>query len=102
MYDFLARYQLTRDIGAQFEYSNLGVGLLGHALALRAGKSYEQLVKERILDPLDMDHTGIVLTPWMQRHLVKGHGAMAQVAAQLGPPDAGGRRTRCARRSPTC
>ena len=25
--------QLTRDIGSKYEYSNLGVGLLGHALA---------------------------------------------------------------------
>ena len=29
LYEFLSGYQLTRDIGAQFEYSNLGVGLLG-------------------------------------------------------------------------
>ena len=52
MFEFLGRYELTRDIGAQYEYSNLGVGLLGQALAHRAGKSYEALVKERILDPL--------------------------------------------------
>src|SRR5262249_55292167 len=44
MYAFLAGYQLTRDIGASYEYSNLGVGLLGHALALKAGTSYETLV----------------------------------------------------------
>jgi len=73
MFEFLGRYQLTRDVGAEFEYSNLGVGLLGQALAMRAGKSYEALVKERILDPLDMDHTGVTLTPWMQEHLAKGH-----------------------------
>jgi D-alanyl-D-alanine-carboxypeptidase/D-alanyl-D-alanine-endopeptidase len=73
MYEFLSRHELRRDPGAEFEYSNLGVGLLGHVLALRGGKSYEALVKERILDPLDMDHTAMTLTPWMQQHLVKGH-----------------------------
>jgi CubicO group peptidase (beta-lactamase class C family) len=52
MYDFISGYTLTRDIGSQFEYSNLGVGLLGHVLTLRAGKSYEELVRARILDPL--------------------------------------------------
>ena len=52
LFEFLGRYQLTRDIGAEFEYSNLGVGLLGQALAMRAGKTYEALVKERILEPL--------------------------------------------------
>jgi CubicO group peptidase (beta-lactamase class C family) len=75
MFEFLGRYQLTRDIGAEFEYSNLGVGLLGQALAMRAGKTYEALVKERILDPLHMDHTGVTLTPWMQEHLAKGYSA---------------------------
>jgi D-alanyl-D-alanine-carboxypeptidase/D-alanyl-D-alanine-endopeptidase len=75
MFDFLGRYQLARDIGAEFEYSNLGVGLLGHALARRAGKSYETLVRERILKPLQMDHTGITLTPWMVEHLARGHNA---------------------------
>ena len=73
MFEFLGRYQLTRDIGAEFEYSNLGVGLLGQALALRAGMSYEALVKQRILDPLGMAHTAVTLTPWMHEHLAKGH-----------------------------
>ena len=36
LYDFLSSYTLTRDIGAQYEYSNLGMGLLGHVLSLRA------------------------------------------------------------------
>jgi CubicO group peptidase (beta-lactamase class C family) len=73
MYDFLGRYELTRDIGSQFEYSNFGVGLLGHVLSLKAGMPYEALVKQRILDPLEMDHTAITLTPWMKTHLAKGH-----------------------------
>ena len=42
LYQFLSRYQLTRDIGSQYEYSNLGGGLLGHVLALRAGMSYKR------------------------------------------------------------
>ena len=79
MYEFLSRHELRRDPGAEFEYSNLGVGLLGHVLALRAGKSYERLVKERILDPLDMDHTAITFTPWMKTHLAKGHNMAGTV-----------------------
>jgi hypothetical protein len=63
MYEFLAGYVLPRDPGAQFEYSNLGVGLLGHALALRAQTSYEELLRERVLEPLDMKDTGITLSP---------------------------------------
>ncbi len=73
MYDFLSHYQLTRDPGERFEYSNLGVGLLGHVLALATGKSYEELVRERIWNPLGMTHTAITLTPWMKAHLALGH-----------------------------
>ncbi len=69
MYDFLSRYELTRDIGSKFEYSNLGVGLLGHALALRAGKSYEDLVVERICQPLGLADTRITLTKSMRDRL---------------------------------
>jgi CubicO group peptidase (beta-lactamase class C family) len=86
MLDFIARYQLTRDIGAEFEYSNLGIGLLGQALARRSGKSYEALVRERILDPLKMEHTGITLTPWMVEHLAKGHNAAGAVTSNWDIP----------------
>jgi hypothetical protein len=48
MYEFLSGYNLTRDIGSQYEYSNLGVGLLGPVLSLRAGMSYEALVRARL------------------------------------------------------
>ena len=33
LYRFLAWYPLPRDIGTEYEYSNLGAGLLGHAPA---------------------------------------------------------------------
>ena len=48
LYQFLSGYQLTRDIGSQYEYSNLGGGLLGHVLARRAGMDYEKFVRSRI------------------------------------------------------
>jgi D-alanyl-D-alanine-carboxypeptidase/D-alanyl-D-alanine-endopeptidase len=86
MFEFLGRHQLTRDVGAAFEYSNLGVGLLGQALSRRAGKSYEALVQERILKPLHMDHSGIELTPWMREHLAKGHNAGGAVTSNWDIP----------------
>ena len=74
LYQFLSGYKLTRDIGAQYEYSNLGVGLLGHVLTLRAHMSYEAMVKSRILDPLGMNSTRVTLTPAMKARLAVGHG----------------------------
>ena len=73
MYAFLSGYKLTRDPGEKVEYSNIGVGLLGHILALRAGTDYETLVRTRMLEPLNMKQTGITLTPAMQAHLAAGH-----------------------------
>jgi CubicO group peptidase (beta-lactamase class C family) len=73
LYQFLSSYQLTRDIGSKFEYSNLGVGLLGQALARRAGMDYEALVRSRITIPLGMSSTGITLSPEMKARLALGH-----------------------------
>jgi CubicO group peptidase (beta-lactamase class C family) len=51
MYDFLGSYKLTRDISTEFEYSNIGMGLLGHVLSLKADKSYKELVGDVIFSP---------------------------------------------------
>jgi CubicO group peptidase (beta-lactamase class C family) len=78
MYDFLSGYKLTRDVGSQYEYSNLGVGLLGHVLSLRAGMSYEALVRSRICDPLGLKDTRVTLTPEMKTRLAVGHSGGLQ------------------------
>lgn len=86
MYEFLSGYTLTRDPGALFEYSNLGVGLLGHALSRADGKSYEQFQRDRIWVPLGMTRTAITLTLWMQEHLALGHDANGGIAANWDLP----------------
>jgi serine-type D-Ala-D-Ala carboxypeptidase/endopeptidase len=78
LYDFLRRHELRRDIGVESEYSNVGVGLLGHALARRAGTSYEALVTARILEPLGMTSTKITLSPADVARLAPGHNARGQ------------------------
>lgn len=72
MYDFLSGYRLTRDIGTQYEYSNFGMGLLGHVLSLRAGMTYEDLVRTRILRPLAMNDTTITLSPVLKSRMAQG------------------------------
>jgi serine-type D-Ala-D-Ala carboxypeptidase/endopeptidase len=75
LYQFLSGYQLTRDIGAQYEYSNLGVGLLGQVLSLRAGMDFEAMVTSRICKPLGMTSTRVTLSPEMKARLAVGHSA---------------------------
>jgi CubicO group peptidase (beta-lactamase class C family) len=73
MYAFLSRYQLRTDPGSTYQYSNLGFGLLGHALSRAANTPFEQLVRERVLRPLGMERTTIELRGELAGRMVKGH-----------------------------
>jgi len=73
MYEFLGSYQLAQDPGAKYQYSNIGMGLLGHVMERKSGKDFETLMKERICAPLQMDSTGITLTPEINARLAMGH-----------------------------
>lgn len=90
LYQFLSSYQLTRDIGAQYEYSNLGGGLLGHILARRAGMDYEALVRTRICEPLGMKSTGIALSADMNARFAVGHDQSLQTVASWDLPTLAG------------
>lgn len=73
LYEFLSSYELNRAIGSQYEYSNLGMGLLGHILELHTGETYEALIKNRITEPLGMTHTGLTITDTMKQNIAIGH-----------------------------
>lgn len=90
MYAFLSGYALTRDPGAQYLYSNLGVGLLGHILTLRARMDYETLVRTRILQPLKMNDTAIELTSPMKARLATGHNQNLKPVANWDIPTLAG------------
>jgi CubicO group peptidase (beta-lactamase class C family) len=80
LYDFLSHYELPRDIGAQYEYSNVGMGLLGHLLSLKAGADYETVVVNRICAPLRLNATRINLSPELKSRLAAGHDASGKAA----------------------
>jgi D-alanyl-D-alanine-carboxypeptidase/D-alanyl-D-alanine-endopeptidase len=73
LYEFLSNYALPRDIGSLYEYSNVGMGLLGHILALKAKTDYESLVLYRICKPLKMNDTRITLSAEQKSRLATGH-----------------------------
>jgi D-alanyl-D-alanine-carboxypeptidase/D-alanyl-D-alanine-endopeptidase len=93
LYQFLSSAELTRDIGAEYEYSNLGGGLLGHVLALREKQSYEALVRARVTEPLGMPSTVVALSPELRARLATGHDAGLRAVENWDLPTlAGGRR----------
>jgi D-alanyl-D-alanine-carboxypeptidase/D-alanyl-D-alanine-endopeptidase len=73
LYAFLSHHTLRFDPGTHYEYTNLGFGLLGHVLALRANTSYEDLVVSRVCSPLGLEDTRISLTSSMRERLAQGH-----------------------------
>jgi serine-type D-Ala-D-Ala carboxypeptidase/endopeptidase len=77
---YVAGYQLPRDIGAAWEYSNIGYWVLSEALSSRAAKSYENLVRSRVIAPLKLANTDFVLSSKMKTNLAVGHDAGLQPA----------------------
>jgi CubicO group peptidase (beta-lactamase class C family) len=69
---FLATYKMSRDPGSEYEYSNLGFGLLGIALADSTHWPYGILIEQKILRPLGMKMTGTTLNEAMRAHLAPG------------------------------
>ncbi len=61
--DELAREQgtvsLNRALGERFEYSNLNYVLLAAVLQAATGRSWRELVQERMLEPLAMTHSHV-------------------------------------------
>ncbi len=72
--EFLSSYKLEREPGAKYDYSNLGMGLLGHILELAEERKYEQLLVSNICGPLGMNDTRITLSEQQKKRLAQGYG----------------------------
>ncbi len=59
--------------GSKYAYSNLGMMLLGNTLARSSGTSYEDLVKNKICIPLQMNHTYVHLPKTERKFVATGH-----------------------------
>jgi D-alanyl-D-alanine-carboxypeptidase/D-alanyl-D-alanine-endopeptidase len=75
LYAYIAKHGVALPPDAPFEYSNLGVGLLGAALADRAKLSYNDLLALQITGPLHMTDTAVTLTPSMRARFIQGYDA---------------------------
>ena len=81
LYTFIGQHGVGLAPDAPFGYSNLGVGLLGQALADRAGKPYADLLHQQITGPLKMADTGVALSAGMRAHFIEGHTGDGRPAA---------------------
>jgi CubicO group peptidase (beta-lactamase class C family) len=87
---FLAHYQLSRDPGAAFEYSDVGFGLPGHALAELEHATYGTAIDDVILKPLGMTMTGTAATEALRAHLVPGYDSADKPAMNWDIPGLAG------------
>lgn len=96
LYAFLNEHKLAEAPGKKIEYSNLGMGLLGHLLALQAGTTYEELLKDRLATPLKMSDTTITVDSESRTRFIPGYTADGKAASNWDLPTlagAGGVRT---------
>lgn len=63
LYGLLADVTLESEPGTSGRYSNLGFGLLGHALALAGKKSLNELLQEYVCAPLNLERSAIHVDP---------------------------------------
>lgn len=78
LYAFLRAYHLPRAPGEQFEYSNIGVTLIGEAVSHVTGQPYGEMVQQRILDPLGMTETMLVVPDTLAARFATGHDRNGQ------------------------
>lgn len=84
MYAFLSEHDLRRDPGSEYEYSNLGFQLLGHAIARASGASLTELVDTRVLGPLGMTATGYDLEAGVADRMARGHRRLSVTSFNTG------------------
>lgn len=73
LYEALAATSLEREIGARYEYSNFGFMWLSEMLSRVGGGTYEEVLRRRVLEPLGMNETAVVLREEQRKRFVDGH-----------------------------
>lgn len=71
IYDYLKNCEGKQKEGT-FVYSNFGMGLLGHLLEFKTGVKYEQLVKEKLLNPIGMNQTFVTIDSNNKAKIIQG------------------------------
>jgi CubicO group peptidase (beta-lactamase class C family) len=78
LYQYLSKHGVAKPADPQFNYSNLGLGLLGQALANRSGTTYPELLQELVTAPLKLADTVVKLSPGQEKRFAQGHNPQHQ------------------------
>ncbi|SIQ83352.1 beta-lactamase class C [Alkalispirochaeta americana] len=78
LFSFLQALEPPLKGAGKVRYSNLGMAVLGHILAMVCGKPYGEAVRSLILDPLGMNDTRLDPEDYSAGRLMKGHNARGE------------------------
>lgn len=74
IYDYLTNdCELLFGPGSSWEYSNTGMGLLGHIIGLVDSSSYEGVLKREVFDVLGMTNSSLFLTTQQKENVATGY-----------------------------
>lgn len=72
--EYLEQYMyLDHKPGNHFDYSNLGMGLLGFICSKIVGRTYEELLKEYVFEPINMQQSSSLVETLKQENLVQSY-----------------------------
>lgn len=74
LFEGLKRQEAAYAPETRWKYSNLALSIAGEIVAAVSGKPYEQYIQEKILDPLGMQSTSVVLPESHRSRLATAYG----------------------------
>lgn len=83
---YLASYKSQYEPGQEWVYSNLGIGLLGQAVASETGKSIDKLLENGIAKPLNAPTLMISVPKRYQPFYAQGYDANGNIAQKVSMP----------------
>jgi CubicO group peptidase (beta-lactamase class C family) len=89
MYEYLNGYERTKAPG-EYEYSNYGMGLLGHVLGAKQKMKYEELFIRRIAKPLKMSDSCITLSDEQKKRLAPPYNGQLELVKNWDIPTLAG------------
>jgi D-alanyl-D-alanine-carboxypeptidase/D-alanyl-D-alanine-endopeptidase len=81
LYQYMAGYKVISQPGKHYNYSNVGMGLLGNILCHTRKMSYNDMVQKTICEPWGLANTATLLNETQVLHLAKGHSMGKEVPA---------------------
>jgi CubicO group peptidase (beta-lactamase class C family) len=89
--DAVARYVATygeighlHEPGAMISYSNSAFGVAGHLIARVTGETWNNVLRTRLLEPLDMDHTATLAEDALRYRVAVGHRPASNGSLEVG------------------